>query len=196
MMRRKLILLLDLDDVLNNQNEIWVRELNQRHGVDVAYKDILEWDMSKAYLTLNKIDLYEPVLSPLLVPQMSAPEDMREYTYKWHSAGHMLMVATSTSARNVKEKVQWLYVNYRWFDETKLILTHKKQMLRGDMLLDDGVHNLLPDKETGMAPSYVKVCLDRPWNSRADCLGQGIHRARNIAEVDEVVCGLEKRIGG
>lgn len=192
---KKLVILLDLDDILNNQNQVWTKYLNDTYDYNVDYNDITEWDISKSYPGLDSRSIYGPVLSPMLVPLMSAPMDAQEYTYSWYSAGHILLVTTSTSTQNIKEKTQWLYENYKWFNEDHLMLTRKKQLIRGDVLIDDGIHNLLPDSETQIVPTYEKLCFDKPWNRGFSCLEHGIHRAHSFSEIDEVIKILEKRNG-
>lgn len=192
---KKLTILLDLDDVLNNQDELWVAELNARHNRSVRLEDITDWDISKFYPGVCKIDLYEPVCSGRFVPQMRPTPGSVDYTYRWYSAGHNLMIATSTSTDNIEMKVKWLYRHFRWFDEKNLIVTHHKQLLRGDILVDDGIHNLLPDKLTGTVPQYVKLCMDRPWNRSFDCLKHGLHRIRSFEEIDCVIQILSRKKG-
>lgn len=192
---RKLTILLDLDDVLNNQDELWVTELNAKHKRSVKLENITEWDISKFYPGVCKTMLFDPVLSGRLVPQMSPATGSVDYTWRWHSAGHNLMVATSTSVENMAEKVKWLYKHFKWFDEKNLIVTHHKQLLRGDVLVDDGIHNLLPDELTDAAPQYVKLCMDRPWNRNFDCLIHGIHRVHSFKEVDGVIQILARKKG-
>lgn len=57
---KQLTILLDLDDVLNNQNEIWVDVLDQRYGRKVSVEDITDWDMRLAFPGLNDGELYGP----------------------------------------------------------------------------------------------------------------------------------------
>lgn len=61
----------------------------------------------------------------------------------------------------------------------RLILTRSKEMVRGDMLIDDGVHNLeawsqaaRDEKYPGTPPAYA-IAYDRPWNQ--DWQGPRLH---------------------
>lgn len=188
---RKLIILLDLDDVLNDQNMLWINQLNARYGFKVKYEDITDWNMSKFYPGLTSKELYSPVLNPSLVRHMSPETGSAKITREWHNRGHTLIITTATSTKNVDAKCRWLKRHYDWFTYDRLILTHKKQLVCGDILIDDGVHNLLPDKETGIEPRYVKVCFDRPWNRSFDCIKHGIHRVHSFAEIDKIIRQLE-----
>lgn len=190
---RKLIILLDLDDVLNNQNELWLAELNRLYNKNVKPEDIRSWDITKAFPALTESQIYEPVTSGRLVWKMTAPHDAVEYTNCWHNNGHTLFIVTATHTSNADAKVQWLYRNYPWFNEDRLIITRYKQLIMGDVLIDDGLHNLQRDKDIGTEPQYVKVCMDQPWNRRSSNLLEGIHRVHSFAEADGIVQLLSRR---
>lgn len=101
---KQLAILLDLDDVLNNQNEVWVSMLNQRYGRNVAVGDITDWDMRLAFPGLNDEEIYGPAYRGDLISSMKAPSDAVTYTNIWHANGHELYVVTSTSAEMRKQR--------------------------------------------------------------------------------------------
>jgi 5'(3')-deoxyribonucleotidase len=61
-----------------------------------------------------------------------------------------------------------------------VIVTSKKQMIRGDVLIDDGVHNL----EGG---DYVKILMTAPHNRGSDAEKNGMIRVHNWRQVEEVI---------
>lgn len=46
---RKLQILCDIDDVLNNLTVWWTLWLDANYHLNVSYEDITEWDMTKFY---------------------------------------------------------------------------------------------------------------------------------------------------
>lgn len=186
---KQLTILLDLDDVLNNQNEIWVNTLNQRYGRNVAVDDITDWDMRLAFPGLQDDELYGPAYRGEFVQSMTAPLDAVTYTKAWHNNGHELYVVTSTSAENAEAKIQWLFRNYTWFDRDRFIMCHHKNLIFGDILVDDAIHNLKAMKWEGANPNCICVCMDKPWNR---CSENEFVRAKSFADIDAVVQELEK----
>ncbi len=186
---RQLTILLDLDDVLNNQNEVWVDVLNQRYGRNVAVEDITDWDMRLGFPGLQDDELYGPAHSGELVSSMTAPEDAVTYTKIWHDNGHKLYVVTSTSAENAEAKVRWLCEHYDWFDRDKFIMCHHKNLIFGDILIDDAPHNLKYMKWAGANPNCACVCMDKPWNR---CAENEFVRVKSFEEINAVVRQLEK----
>lgn len=186
---KSLTILLDLDDVLNNQNEVWVNALNQRYGRNVSVEDITDWDMRLAFPGLKDDDLYGPAYKGELVQNMKAPLDAVTYTNIWYANGHELYVVTSTSAENAEAKIQWLLKNYRWFDRDRFIMCHHKNLIFGDILVDDAIHNLKAMKWKGANPNCICACMDKPWNR---CSENEFVRAESFADIDTVVQELEK----
>ncbi len=186
---RQLTILLDLDDVLNNQNEVWVDVLNQKYGRNVTVEDITDWDMRLAFPGLRDNELYGPAHRGELVQSMTAPDDAVLHTKMWHDNGHELYVATSTSAENAEAKIQWLFKHYTWFDRDRFIMCHHKNLIFGDILVDDAPHNLKDMKWRGANQNCVCVCMDKPWNR---CTENEFVRAKSFADINAVVQQLEK----
>ena len=66
-----------------------------------------------------------------------------------------------------------------------MIVTGRKQMVRGDVLIDDGVHNL----EGG---AYRKILFTAPHNRSYDAEANGMTRADNWDEVVRIIDGMKE----
>ena len=58
---KKLTILVDMDDTIENLCETWVAFLNETHGTTVHTDDIHDWDMTKAFPTIEKSQVYDPL---------------------------------------------------------------------------------------------------------------------------------------
>lgn len=58
---RSLTILVDMDDVLENFCEEWIKYLNEQHGTNVKHSDITEWEINKFFPTITKQELYAPI---------------------------------------------------------------------------------------------------------------------------------------
>ena len=63
---RHLTILVDMDDTIENLAEAWVAYLNARHQTSTDLSDITDWDISKAFPTLTKEQVYAPLLEDAL----------------------------------------------------------------------------------------------------------------------------------
>jgi 5'(3')-deoxyribonucleotidase len=75
------------------------------------------------------------------------------------AAGHELFVVTATHPAVMLDKWEWVRRHFGvWFDHKHFLPVSKKGLLSGlDVLIDDGLHNLLDFPNRG-------VLLDAPWN--------------------------------
>ena len=75
----KLTVLVDMDNTLENLCETWVEYLNERHGTNVHIDDVKEWDMTKAFPTLSKTELFAPLYEEELWKRVKPLPDSVEY---------------------------------------------------------------------------------------------------------------------
>ena len=185
-----MILLVDMDDTIEQLLEAWVRGVNERYDRNVTYDEITSWDVSAAYPGLTREQVYaipaEPGFWGRVEPIPGAAESMRRLM----DAGHDVFIVTATPPEQVQEKMHDLLFKYFPFlSWDQVIVTSKKQMIRGDVLIDDGVHNL----EGG---DYVKILMTAPHNRYYDAEKNGMIRVHNWQEVREVVDRLAEQTDG
>lgn len=80
------------------------------------------------------------------------------------AAGHEVKIVTSIpkcAGLAYEGKLQWLREYMPFFSLKKFYAVSEKYEVKGDILLDDGLHNLGPFKDLG---GGVPVAFDRPWN--------------------------------
>lgn len=176
-----MILLVDMDDTIERLLEAWVRGVNERYDRNVTYDEITSWDVSAAYPGLTREQVYaipaEPGFWGRVEPIPGAAESMRRLM----DAGHDVFIVTATPPEQVQEKMHDLLFKYFPFlSWDQVIVTSKKQMIRGDVLIDDGVHNL----EGG---DYVKILMTAPHNRSYDAEENGMIRVHNWQQVEEVI---------
>ena len=58
---KQLTILVDMDDTIEDLLGAWLSFLNNKHGTNVKRNDVREWDISKAFPTLERKQVYEPL---------------------------------------------------------------------------------------------------------------------------------------
>ncbi len=79
-------------------------------------------------------------------------------------AGHEVKIVTSIpkcAGLAYEGKLQWLREYMPFFPLKKFYAVSEKYEVKGDILLDDGLHNLGPFEQLGGGEA---VAFDRPWN--------------------------------
>lgn len=184
---KQLTVLVDFDQTLNNLNEAWVAYLNERHGTTVKTDDIKCWDMTKAFPTLTPNEIFKPLLEEALwervIPLPKAYDNICKLKYD----GHKVYVVTTSNPVTVPIKLQKVLFKYfPFFTYNDVIITSHKQLIIGDVLVDDAPHNLEGDT------TYAKILISAPHNRSFDERTIGATRAKDWDEIYELINNLAK----
>lgn len=140
---KKLTILVDMDDTIENLSEAWVSYLNSRYGTNVSVSDISSWDISQAFPTLSKTEVYGALKEVELWGAVKPLPGAVKYLKKLVEDGNDVFIVTASHPDTVGAKMnQVLFRYFPFIPYQNVIISSKKQMISGDILIDDGVHNL------------------------------------------------------
>ena len=154
----KYTIFIDSDDTLADTNIELLRRANEMYGTNYTKDDIYEWDLEKVFPDINVQQFFDQEgffysLKPL--------EGSVEYTKKLIDEGYELIVLTASTINGFKDKALWLQKYYPHIPIKNLILGWRKEFVKGDIMLDDGLHNIR--ESICMTP----VIFNQPWNEEA-----------------------------
>ena len=180
----KLTILVDMDDVLNDLIDRWVEELNKRYGTTVHRNEVDRWDIASLFPSLTKEQVFAPVQNEVgfwwsLAPTKGSVGTLRRLA----DEGHTIKIVTASYYKTVPPKIGWILMHYPFFNWNDVIIAHDKKMIRGDVMIDDGVHNL----EGG---EYEKILFTQPHNVSYDAEVNGMYRAKNWDDVYKILINL------
>ena len=184
-MMRKLTILVDMDDVLNNLCQRWVEELNARHNTTVAYADINDWDICKAFQGIAEQDVFAPLFEDAFWETLSPLPKSVEILHQLIADGHTVKVVTASYFETVPAKMKWLFRKYPFLTWDDVIVAKDKQMIHGDVLIDDAPHNL----EGG---DYEKILFSQPHNKGYDATMNNMWRVSGWEEISGVISAIAK----
>lgn len=186
---KKLTILIDMDDTLEDLLGAWVSYLNSQYGTNVHKEDVRQWDISVAFPSLSKTQAYEPILLDDFWKTVKLKDGAVEIVQKLIDDGHRIYVVTASAYETLRTKMEDVLFRYfpflSWGD---VIIASCKQMIKGDILIDDGVHNLLGGEYTG-------VLMDSPHNADFHNEDVGIVRVHSWGEIYKVVKEIAKKGG-
>lgn len=151
----KMIIAVDVDDVVFDLVPRWVSLYNEVSGDNLDYTKIDGWKISEMvspenvsvlFDVLKRDDLYNDM--PIIKNSFEVLRDLKEI------GGHRIIFAT---AGNHPKKEMALKEQGFLTDECDYVFMKDKGLLRADVLIDDGVHNIKSFKGTG-------VIFTQPWN--------------------------------
>ena len=180
MKTKKLRILVDMDEVLDNLLERWVAYLNERYDAQADHQDLKVWDLTGLFPMLTKEEADRPLYDDALWKSLSPREGSAEYLKRMMDDGHEVYIVTAANYQTLPAKMEWLFEHYPFFSWENVIITRSKQLIRADVLIDDGVHNL----EGG---DYFKILVDSPNNRHYDAEVNGMVRVCSLNEAYEII---------
>ena len=179
-------ILVDMDDTIEQLLKAWVNRANEKFGRDVALEEITDWNVSAPYPGLTREQIYgvtyEPGFWKSIEPMPGAAEALKHFM----DEGHEVFIVTATEIEHVEEKMHGLLFRYFPFlSWSQVIITSRKQMIRGDVLIDDGIHNL----EGG---AYRKIMFTAPHNRSYDAEAHGMIRVDSWDQIVRIIDGMSE----
>lgn len=151
-------ILIDMDDVMTDLLTPWVKYLNDKHNLSVYTQDITAWDMTQFFPTLSKEEIYQPLDEEEFWKTVKPQDGAIHCIKKLILEGYQVYIVTATSLNNIKYKIDHIIKPYFPFiNPRNIIVSNNKQMISGDVLIDDNINNLLGGK-------YDKILFSRPHN--------------------------------
>ena len=110
-----------------------------------------------------------------------------EYVKKIIDDGHDVFIVTSSYYKTIVQKMDCvLFTYFPYLTWDNVIITSHKQMVKGDVLIDDGIHN----HDGG---EYFSILMDASHNRKFDAEKHGMLRVKSWPEAYEAVCNLGGR---
>lgn len=174
-------ILVDMDDTIENCTEAWVQYVNKRYGTNVDPDSLRDWDVSKAFPTLTREQVYSVTFEDEFWHSVTPIDGAVEYLKKLIDDGHKVYIVTCAAYETLKVKMEDVLFKYFPFIEWKdVIIASRKQMINADILIDDGIHNHIDGR-------YEKLLFTAPHNIEYDADANGMKRVKNWKEIYEYI---------
>lgn len=183
-----IVIACDMDDTIEFLLKAWVRWLNRAYRCSVNHVDITDWRVDLYYPTLTKEQVFEPLDLEDFWKTVPPMFDAIKYLELLQSEGFDIYIVTSAHPESVAPKLQHVLFKYFPFiDPSKVIICHNKQLIRCDIMIDDGPHNIVGN--------YVGLLKDAMHNHSYNCDNVNVKRVfcwKNIYETIHSICDGER----
>ena len=181
-----MVILVDMDDTIELLVKAWVAGVNEKYGRSVPVDEVRSWDVSAAFPGLTRQQVYDVPFQPGFWKTVEPMEGAAEALQRMIAAGHEVFIVTATPYEVMFEKMsEVLFRYFPFLTLDQVIVTSRKQLIRGDVLIDDGIHNL----EGGQ---YRKILMTAHHNLYYDAEANGMVRVRTWEEVEQVIAQMER----
>lgn len=185
---KKLTILVDMDDTIENLLSVWVACINKRYGLSVNPDDVHDWDLSPAFPSLTAEQVYSVLYEDELWRRIKPLPHSAEMMKRLIDDGHEVYIATNSNYRTLGTKMdEVLFRYYPFIDWNHVIIISNKQMLRGDVLVDDAPHNHIGGE-------YLKILMDSPHNREFDEKQFEMIRVYSWPEVYDTIKQFAERV--
>lgn len=157
MNHKKPILLIDQDDVLAEYIKGVTEAFNNKHKTNFTVDDCVCWDLECVFGKEILDIMHEPDLFRSLTP---VPHAIEVFERLYRSGLFEMYIVTAAHPSTVEAKCQWLTEYMPFFPHNRVIVCSAKYMVKGDFLLDDGMHNITAFDECG----GTAVIFNKPHN--------------------------------
>lgn len=174
-------ILVDMDDVIEQLVPGWVAYINEKYGTNARVEDVTEWAIEKAFPTLTREQVYSAPLDDKLWDYVGPMPGAQEYLQKLIDDGNEVFIVTATGFETLRAKMEKVLFKYFPFiNWNHVIITEHKELIKGDVLVDDGPHNFTKG-------DYYKILFSAGHNKNFDEKTIGAVRVSTWAEVyDEI----------
>ncbi len=155
---KKLTILCDADDTIINLLPRWLAEINRMYGRTVSKEDVHDWDITKAYPGLTTDEVLKPLYQEWFWESVAPVEGSGYYLERLIKDGHNISIVTASNLETSGAKTARLLKLFLFLRQEQIIFTQIKHAVPGDVLIDDGVHNLI-------GGSYRKILFHQPGNA-------------------------------
>lgn len=157
-----LTIMIDIDGVLNTLDTTVIEIYNEDSGDSLSPQDITEYHIEKFVKPEYKDNFHKYFLDKRVWQRIKVVKYACEVLNKLWDEGYNLIFVTKTECENMVKKRNWLNRNFSFMGEDnirkRLYSAPKKQFIRADIAIDDGLFNLVGDR------TYYSICFDKPYN--------------------------------
>ncbi len=158
-------LLIDCDGVLGSFIHRVIDELDLIRGTKHDYEDVTQWELYDAFdvPVQEREELDRRIMSPGFCSSIQQHDGAKEALDKLRQAGYKIYCVTSPfkGPHWMYEREQWL-IEHMGFTRSEYAPVHDKFIIKGDVLIDDKVENLLLWQDAW--PEGEGILFEQPWN--------------------------------
>ena len=185
-------ILIDMDDCITACLRAVVKAYNEENGTNFKTANCDAWDLTSVFgcdiNSLFKI-FRTPGFFENLEPKKGAIGALRELIKSERYDLYILTATSDLTGDEYKEKIAWIKEYLPEFNTKRLIACSDKEIVRGDVIIDDKVENL--DK---CAPFMQCILMDSPTNRDCDKYIR-LDRMKNLPSLlDEIFYNSDKGI--
>lgn len=156
-------ILVDMDDTIVDMTPTWYDIYNRENNFNLTRESVKSWDTHK-YVPTGKA-IFEILKRPGFFRHLPAIPGALEAVEELMRDGHQVYLVTAAFSEAASDKMLWVEQYMPWFPMKNIVVTHSKYLLRADVLIDDGPHNIIEFRESN--PRAYIATIEYEYNKVA-----------------------------
>lgn len=153
---RKLQIILDSDEVIAHNIDLLLEKYNGEYGTSLTKDELHEWDLTTVQKEGTNILKY--FNQPGFFRHLPVMKDAQKIIKQLIEDGHDVVIATSSPKNGILDKIEFFEEYFPFIPFSHIIPITRKDLLKGDIMLDDAPHNL------EVSSCRYPVIFDNLWN--------------------------------
>jgi 5'(3')-deoxyribonucleotidase len=183
-----MIIYIDIDQTLNDLVPKALELYNKRTGENINMSDITTYSFYQCLPEKQAGGLFALFEEQELWDSLEPLPDSQWGVETLVNLGHEVYIATATYDEEFPQKCDWMHKWFPMIDSKHIIRICNKGLLKGDILIDDCLDNLI-------SSSCERICLDYPYNrNEAKDDIYEIYRAYNWKGIVKYVKEIERKM--
>lgn len=163
---RKPVILVDCDGVMADMHGAWLAAFGRLHGRLPTKEQCTDWSFSKCICTFTEEDIVWRHFAshPGIIENLAEIPGAMAGIERLRSWARVVCVTAPKGGNRLwaGEREAWLM--QRGFAKKDIAQCDDKTLIYGDLLLDDGLHNLDDMRKSGLCDWTVSFA--QPWNAQ------------------------------
>jgi 5'-nucleotidase len=152
----KPVLLFDLDGICCNLMKKWLAVYNRDYDDNLTEADITSWEWDKFVKPACGKRIYHYLNRPGFFADLEPIEGCIESLHRLEQICE-LVVVTASPREAAGDKIGWVRKHLPMVPRGNIVVTYRKDLVRGDFMFDDAPKNLVNHPAT-------RIMLDYPYN--------------------------------
>lgn len=157
---KKLRIFLDSDEVLMDFSTPIIEMYNKEYNTNLKFKDLISWDLKEC--VPENTNIYQFMDKKGFFKELEPFKESVSVLKKLIADGHDVFIATAGWEEVYQDKLDSFKKHFPFLDQHQILLIKRKDVLFGDVILDDGLHNI----ENSICKNAI--IMDKPWNQNSD----------------------------
>jgi 5'(3')-deoxyribonucleotidase len=174
----KPVLLFDLDGICCNLMKKWLNVYNRDYHDHLTERDITSWEWHDHVKPECGKKIYHYLNRPGFFADLEPIDGCIDSLHRLAEVCE-LVVVTASPKEAAGDKMRWVQRHLPMVPKGNIVLTYRKELVRGDFMFDDAPKNLIHHPAT-------RIMLDYPYNRDFhDC-----HRVHSWLEAEALIYRL------